>query len=81
MEKKRKKNNIFFHILNFTPCGFTQISSGSTHLTGNSIPHPTSTNMAYVWWTLLHKELEIHEKRDDDVNITFFHVFLISHGV
>ena len=28
----------------------------------NSIPHPTSTHLAYFWWTLLHKKQEIHEK-------------------
>ena len=39
---------------------------------GNSILHPTSTHLAYFWWTILHEKQEIHEKCDVDVIITFF---------
>ena len=51
-------NSYFQHI----SCGFTQISNGSSHWMGNSIPHPTSTHSTYFWWTLLHEKWEIHEK-------------------
>ena len=29
----------------------------------NLIPHPRSTHVAYFWWTLLHENWEIHDKR------------------
>ena len=38
---------------------------------------PTSTNSTYFWWTPLPQKQEIPEKRDDDVIITFFQVFLV----
>jgi hypothetical protein len=54
----KKETNYFF---NLSPCGFTQISIGSARWMGNSIPHPTSTHLAYFWLTPLHKKQEIHE--------------------
>ena len=50
----------------------------------NLIPHPTSTHTAYFWQTPLPQKHEIPEKRDDswkkrddDIIITFFQVFLV----
>jgi hypothetical protein len=45
---------------------------------GNSFLHPTSTHSTYFWWTPLHENGEIHEKRDVDVIIMFFMYFFFS---
>ena len=64
MVKKQTSEKTTFstRISNLSPCGFTQISIGSTRWMGNSIPHPTSTHLTYFWWTPLHEKQEIHEK-------------------
>ena len=56
------KKTTFFHILDISPCVFTQILSGRACWMWNLILHPTSTHIAYFWWTSLPKKQEIPEK-------------------
>ena len=73
--RRKKRKNYFFNLF---PKVFTQISRESTCSMKKLIPHPRSTHVAYLLWTLLHKKLEIYENM---ITITFFHVFLIFHVV
>ena len=56
------KNYSFNSYLQHISMGFIQISNGSSRWMGNSILRPTSTHLAYFWWTPLREKLEIHEK-------------------
>ena len=75
MEEERKKIIFCVRIFNISPCVFTQISIGRARWIRNLIPHPTSTHTAYFWRTPLPQKQE--KKRDDDIIITFFQVFLV----
>ena len=71
-----KKTTFFVRIFDISPYVFTQISSGRAHWMQNLIPHPTSTHNAYFLWTFPPPQKNL-KKRDDDVIITFFHVFIV----
>ena len=71
------KTTFCVRIFDISSYVFTQILSGRARWMRNLISHPTSTHTAYCWRTPLPEKQEIHEKRDDDVIITFFHVFLV----
>ena len=80
IKKQASEKTIFSTcIFNLSPCGFTQISIGSTHSMGNSIPHPPSNEypLGILLVDLDPQNNKYMKKRDDDINITFFHVFLI----
>ena len=74
---KKRKNYIFVRIFDISPCVFTQILIGRDRWMWNLIPYPTSTHLAYFLWALLPQKQEIPKKHDDDIIITFFHVFII----
>ena len=72
-----KKTTFFVRIFDISPCVFTQISSRRAHWMHNLIPHPKSTHTAYFDGPCYPKNKKYLKKRDDDVIITFFQVFLI----
>ena len=61
MEEERK-NYFFVRIFNISPCGFTQISIGTTHWMQNLIRNLTHTHTAYFLQTPLPQKQEIPEK-------------------
>ena len=72
-----KKTIFFVCIFDIYPRVFTQISTGRACWMRNLILHPTSTHLAYFWWTLLPQNNKYLKKCDDDAIITFFQVFLV----
>ena len=57
-----KKTTFFVRIFDISPCVFTQILIRRARWMRNLIPHPTSTNISYYWWTPLPQKQEIPEK-------------------
>ena len=72
-----KKTTFSVHIFDIYPCVFTQILSRRAPCMRNLIPHPTSTHNAYFDGPHYPKNKKYLKKRDDDIAITFFQVFLI----
>ena len=79
LESKKKETIFSTRIFNLSPSSFNKILIGSTRWMGNSILHPTSTHLAYFWWTLLHEKQEIHEKMSTSHFFMYF-LFLVERG-
>ena len=78
MEEEKKKTTFLFVFLTYLPMFLLKFRSGE--LIG--CLHPTSTHLAYFWWTLIPRKQEIPDKCDDDITIMFFrYLFFWGSGV